>query len=64
MFSPFLAHILLIAIVSASILLMLLRPRGIAEVYWVGAGAVALVLLRLIPLGLALVLAVASVALT
>jgi arsenical pump membrane protein len=53
MFSPFLAHILLIAIVSASILLMLLRPRGIAEVYWVGAGAAALVLLRLIPLGLA-----------
>jgi len=53
MFSPFLAHSLLIAIVSASILLMLLRPRGIAEVYWVGAGAAALVLLRLIPLGLA-----------
>jgi arsenical pump membrane protein len=53
MFSPFLAHTLLIAIVSASILLMLLRPRGIAEVYWVGAGAAALALLRLIPLGLA-----------
>ena len=53
MFSPFFAHFLLIAIVGASILLMLVRPRGIAEVYWVGAGALLLVLLRLIPPGLA-----------
>src|SRR4051812_23770616 len=32
---------------------MLVRPRGIAEVYWVGAGAALLVLLRLIPVRLA-----------
>src|SRR5215472_8013159 len=32
---------------------MLVRPRGIAEVYWIGAGAVLLVLLRLVPLRLA-----------
>ena len=34
----------------ASILCMLLRPRGIAEAYWVGAGGLLLVLFRLIPL--------------
>ncbi len=50
---PLAAHILLIAIVALSILLMLLRPRNIAEVYWVGAGALLLVLTRLIPLSLA-----------
>src|SRR4051812_12325405 len=32
---------------------MLVRPRGIAEVYWIGSGALLLVLLRLIPLKLA-----------
>ncbi len=32
---------------------MLIRPRGIAEVYWVGTGALLLVGLRLIPLRLA-----------
>lgn len=32
---------------------MLLRPKDIPEVYWVGAGALLLVLLRLIPLKLA-----------
>ena len=32
---------------------MLLRPRGIAEVYWIGSGALLLVLLRLVPLQLA-----------
>ncbi len=47
------AHTLLIAIVALSILLMLLRPRNIPEVYWVGAGALLLVLTRLIPLSLA-----------
>jgi arsenical pump membrane protein len=47
------SHILLIAIVALSILLMLLRPRNIPEVYWVGAGALLLVLTRLIPLSLA-----------
>jgi arsenical pump membrane protein len=53
MFSSELAHLVLIAIVAASILLMLVRPRGIGEVYWIGAGAALLVLLRLIPLRLA-----------
>ena len=47
------AHTLLISIVALSILLMLLRPRNIPEVYWVGAGASLLVLARLIPLSLA-----------
>jgi arsenical pump membrane protein len=47
------AHILLGVIVTLSIALMLLRPRGIAEVYWVGGGAIALLLFRLIPLRLA-----------
>ncbi len=53
MFSPAVMHGLLLAISTASILLMLIRPRGIAEVYWVGAGAILLVALRLIPLRLA-----------
>lgn len=44
------AHILLPVIVGVSILLMLLRPRGVAEVYWVGGGALLLILLRLVPL--------------
>lgn len=48
-----LGHILLSLIVAVSILLMLIRPRGIREVYWIGAGALLLVLLRLIPLKLA-----------
>jgi arsenical pump membrane protein len=47
------AHIVLPLIVTASIVLMLIRPRGIPEVYWIGAGALLLILLRLIPLRLA-----------
>jgi arsenical pump membrane protein len=47
------APILLSLVVAASILLMLLRPRGIAEVYWIGSGALLLIALRLIPLPLA-----------
>lgn len=50
---PELAHALLLIIVAASIVLMLVRPRGIAEVYWVGGGAVLLLMLRLVPLRLA-----------
>jgi len=42
------AHILLPSIVALSILMMLIRPRGIAEVYWIGGGAVLLVALRLV----------------
>lgn len=53
MFSSSLNHILLPAIVCISILLMLLRPRGIAEVYWIGGGALLLIPLRLVPLKLA-----------
>jgi arsenical pump membrane protein len=45
--------ILILCISGLSILLMLLRPRNLPEVYWVGAGAALLVLLRLIPLQLA-----------
>jgi arsenical pump membrane protein len=51
--SPLAAHSVLLAIVGLSILLMLLRPRNVPEVYWVGAGALLLVLTRLIPLSLA-----------
>ena len=47
------ATILLVAIVAASIALMLLKPRGIAEFWWTSAGALLLVTLRLIPLRLA-----------
>jgi arsenical pump membrane protein len=44
---------LLVVIVCVSILLMLLRPRNIPEVYWIAGGACLLVLLRLIPVKLA-----------
>jgi arsenical pump membrane protein len=53
MISPALASILLPTIVAVSILLMLLRPRGIPEVYWIGGGSLLLMLLRLMPLKLA-----------
>lgn len=45
-----LAHVLLPLIVAISIALMLIRPRGIPEAYWIGGGAVLLIVLRLIPL--------------
>jgi arsenical pump membrane protein len=45
--------VLLLAIVAVSIVLILVRPRGVAEVYWIGGGAMLLVLLRLISLPLA-----------
>ena len=47
------AHILLPCIVVLSILLMLLRPRNIPEVWWISAGALVLLALRLIPVKLA-----------
>ena len=47
------AHILLISIVVLSLLLMLVRPKNIPEVWWVGSGALLLVALRLVPLKLA-----------
>jgi len=48
-----LSHVLLSLIVALSIVLMLIRPRGIPEVYWVGGGALLLILLRLAPIELA-----------
>ncbi len=39
---------ILIGIVAASILLMLVRPRDLPEVWWVGGGALLLVVLRLV----------------
>jgi arsenical pump membrane protein len=47
------SHILLALIVGISILLMLIRPRNLPEVYWIGGGAALLIVLRLIPLKLA-----------
>ncbi len=47
------SHVLLFLIVAVSILLMLIRPRDIPEVYWVGGGAILLIVFRLIPLKLA-----------
>ena len=47
------AHIVLPLIVAVSIVLMLTRPRGIPEVWWISGGALLLVVLRLVPLKLA-----------
>jgi arsenical pump membrane protein len=49
MISPALAHPLLVLIVSISIVLMLIRPRDIAEAYWIGGGVFLLLILRLVP---------------
>ncbi len=48
------SSILILAISALSIVLMLVRPRNIPEVFWVGSGALLLLVLRLIPLRLAL----------
>jgi arsenical pump membrane protein len=53
MISPALAHSLIAVIVGISIMLMLIRPRNIPEVYWIGAGVCLLLILRLVPLQLA-----------
>jgi arsenical pump membrane protein len=47
---PHLAIVFIWIISLSSILLMLIRPRGIAEAWWIGGGAVLLVLARLLPL--------------
>jgi arsenical pump membrane protein len=47
------AHMLLPAIVAISIVLMLVRPRGVAEVWWISGGALLLIALRFVPLKLA-----------
>jgi arsenical pump membrane protein len=53
MLSPALAQPLILAIIGISIVLMLIRPRGIPEVYWISAGVLALLLSRLITFRLA-----------
>jgi arsenical pump membrane protein len=47
------SHAVLLLIVALSILLMLIRPRGIQEVYWIGGGVMLLLALRLVRLRLA-----------
>ena len=47
------SQVLLPLIVGLSIALMLIRPKGVPEVYWIGGGAVLLIALRLVPLKLA-----------
>ena len=47
------AHVVLPFVVAVSIALMLMRPRGISEVWWISGGALLLIALRLVPLKLA-----------
>jgi arsenical pump membrane protein len=47
------AHVVLLVIVAISIALMLMRPHGIPEVWWICGGALLLMALRLVPLKLA-----------
>jgi arsenical pump membrane protein len=47
------AHIILPLIVAVSIALMLVRPRGVSEVWWIFGGALLLIALRLVPIKLA-----------
>ena len=47
-----LAHVLVFTIIAVSLALMLARPRGIREVYWIGCGVGLLLVLRLVPLRL------------
>jgi arsenical pump membrane protein len=47
------AHVVLLFVVAVSIALMLTRPRGISEVWWISGGALLLIALRLVPLKLA-----------
>ncbi len=51
--SAALPHIALLLIAAVSIVLMLIRPRGLAEVYWIGGGVFLILALRLAPLRLA-----------
>jgi arsenical pump membrane protein len=53
MISSGIANFVLPLIVTISILLMLIRPRNIPEVYWIGGGAILLIALHLIPIKLA-----------
>jgi arsenical pump membrane protein len=51
--SAFIPHAALLLIAALSIVLMLVRPHGIQEVYWIGGGAILLLVFRLVPLKLA-----------
>ena len=51
MISP--GHYLLTVIIAVSIVLMLIRPRNVPEVYWIGGGVSLLLILRLVSLQLA-----------
>jgi arsenical pump membrane protein len=53
MLSAAIPHVILLFIVAASIVLMLIRPRGLAEVYWIGGGVFLLLVFRLVPIRLA-----------
>ena len=53
MIPPEIANVALPLIVAISIALMLTRPRGIPEVWWISGGALLLIVLRLVPLTLA-----------
>ena len=53
MISTEIAHVALPLIVAVSIALMLLRPRGIPEVWWISGGALLLIVMRLVPLRMA-----------
>jgi arsenical pump membrane protein len=53
MISPAVAHLLLSLIVGISVVLMLIRPRNIPEVYWITGGVFLLLIFRLVPLSLA-----------
>ena len=46
-------HVVLPLIVGISIVLMLIRPHGIAEVWWIGGGVLLLLALRLVSMKLA-----------
>ena len=51
--TPEFAHVVLGLIVAVSLVLMLTRPRGIREVWWISGGSLLLIALRLVPLRLA-----------
>ena len=53
MIAPPLAQIVASVIIAVSILLMLIRPRNIPEAYWISAGVLLLLFLRLITVQLA-----------
>jgi arsenical pump membrane protein len=52
MIPPAIAHVLISLIIAVSIVLMLTRPKNIAEAYWIGGGVLLLLALRLITLRL------------